>query len=135
MGHPAITSVPIFSQRFKPINKAYVLYKCPDQCHFQFVHYQMPLPMYLNRISIRSSNCLPRHVYWHPTLSRVWRSATESELYWVLAPFGPYFSLLSSFCNAVSLSITPIALSARCKLFAAECKSSPQCGSKQRSAP
>ena len=90
------------------------------------------LPMYLNRISIRPSNCLRRHVYWHPTLSRVWRSLGHRIR--IVLGFGPFWTiflplsllLLFSFCNAVSLSITPLALSARCKLFAAECKSSPR---------
>ena len=64
--------------------------------------------MYLNRISIRWSNCLPRHVYWHPTLSRVWRSLGHRIR--IVLGFGPFWTiflpLLLSSSPSATLSVS-----------------------------
>ena len=123
------------------MNKVYALYKCPSQSHFQFDHNQTP--PYVSK-----SNLNPTEQLSAPACLLASNSFSSLALarppnpncigFWpLLDHISPSLSspLLYSFCNAVSLSITPLALSARCKLFAAECKSSPQCDSKHRIAP
>ena len=124
-----------FVQQFNAGTSLIYSNKCPCQSHFQFDHNQTPPHVSKSNLNPLEQLSAGRHVYWHPTLSLFLEFGARRPPnpncigFWPLldhiSPSSPPL-LLFSFCNAVSLSITPRALSARCKLFAAECKSSPR---------
>ena len=86
-----------------------------SKCHTP-IQFATRLPtMYLNRISIRATVCRPllpfplarRHVYWHPTLFRVWHGRRIRRIVLDFGPFWTIFPLfLSSFATlSVSASV------------------------------